>query len=309
MTLFRGRRSGDAGDEEVEAAGADGDFEAGCGGVGLAIGVEETGAGKFDDEMGGAEAEDVRTAVDPSEKKAGHQLQGAGKSDGAHGNQVELAVVHTRAGSDERAVAVLVGVGDRDEQHGEFLATAGAVDGDGEIAARAEGDETGARVSGKAAVDEAVEAVADIGVEADAHGVEKGVAVDDTSVDGGGAGGGIGGEREGAAKIGGNAEMEGEPIAGTARDETERSGRVEESLGDLVHRAVAPYGDHAVATLREGRAGEEGGVARAGGRNERGVEPVPDDEGADVIREPRTTRVAAGAGVEDEARLHGAREK
>jgi hypothetical protein len=65
--------------------------------------------------------------------------------------------------------------------------------------------------------------------------------------------------------------MQRETVAGPARDEREGGWRVQQSLGDLVHGAVAPDGDNRRAARRRRVAGEARGVAGSVGGHDRRV--------------------------------------
>ncbi len=72
-----------------------------------------------------------------------------------------------------------------------------------------------------------------------------------------------------------------EAVAGAARDEGERGGRVDEGAGDFVHRAIASDGDDDIAAARDGVAGEFGGVARVLRGDDSRVQTVSGDEGGE----------------------------
>jgi hypothetical protein len=90
--------------------------------VRLAVGVDETGGGAFDDEARAAEAADARAGVEAAEEKSGGECGGAEEADGLDGDEVERAVVHAGTGGDAGVVAVLVGVGDGNEEDVEGFA-------------------------------------------------------------------------------------------------------------------------------------------------------------------------------------------
>ena len=98
--------------------------------------------------------------------------------------------------------------------------------------------------------------------------------------------------------------MQGEAIAGTAGHQREGGRRVDQRLGDLVHRAIAADGDDMRAASRDRLAAELRGMPRTLGHGDLGVEAVGGDEVADIGGEIGPTSIASGGGIDDEAGLH-----
>ena len=202
-------------------------------------------------------------------------------------------------------VAILIGVGHGHEKRVKRLPGAAAV-GNRDVlgAVLVECRQHGVRVRGEAATGQAVEPAADLGVKTEAHGIEERVAFGDAGVDGHDAGGRIGEQRQGAPRLRGQAEMKRQPIARAARHEGESGRGADERLGGLVESAVPAHGDDAFASVGERLAGELRGVAWTFSKDDEGVEMVRRYKIPEGGHEPGTAAVFAGAGVEDESRLH-----
>jgi len=149
------------------------------------------------------------------------------------------------------------------------------------------------RVGREPAAGEPVEPAADLGIEAEAHGIAKRMAVGRARVDGGDAAAGIGQELKRPVRRGGNSEVECEPVARAAGNERERGRGADERLCDLVHRAVAADRDHPGAVVVDRGERQLGGMTRRLGGNEVGVEPVPCDEGVNRRHQARVAAIAA----------------
>ena len=125
-------------------------------------------------------------------------------------------------------------------------------------------------------------------------------------VDDGDAGGGVGQERQGAARLRGQAEVKREAVARAGGYERERSRRADQRLGHFVHRAITADGDHPFAPVRQRGAGQPGGMAGMAGEDEVGIEPVLRNKCPDGGHQPGIAAVLAGAGIENKTRLHAA---
>lgn len=289
------------GDHDAETAREDADVQGGVGEMCFSVGVDEAGGGAFDRELRGAKARDGGTAGDGFEEEARGERGGVEDVGAGDDREIEESVVHGGARGDEAVVAVLVGVGNGEEK-GVRLQRAGVVADDARLGTiggqRREG---GAHVGGESATKKPAEAVGDLGVEAETHGVEKRDAVDGAGVDDTHA---TFDEGAKGAKIGrGDAEMATEAVAGATRDEAEEGGGIDERGGDLVERAVAADGDHQAAAIVHGATREFDGVSRAFRGHDVGVEIAFADESAGALDDVRVPRVVPGAGVEDEPGL------
>lgn len=284
---------------------ADGNLHRGASGMRFAISVDETGCGTLDEEACAPPPPHPRAVVEGAEEKPRHQRQRAEETSRLHHHEVEQAVVNAGAGGEAGIVPILIGIGDGDDEGVESFALAAAIGDHDPLTTMVEKRlESGARVGGKAAAGEAVETVADFGVEAEAHDIEERVAVGRASVDGGNAGGRISEERERLAWLGGQTEVACEAVAGAGGYEREHSRRADQRLGHLVHRAIAADNDHPIAAVRQRTPGQFGGMAGTAGENEAGIEPVFRDERPDDGDQPGSAAVPAGVRIEDEARLH-----
>ena len=167
-------------------------------------------------------------------------------------------------------------------------------------AARAWGKDD-AEVVNETATFEQVEAPADLGVESQAHGVEKGQTVRRARVDG--ARPAVQERMEGAVAGSGNAEVAAEAVAGAAGNEAEHGVGLDEGLGHLVHRAVAPDGHDEVAAGVEGAPGQLGAVARPFGVGQGLAGEMAGEEGPRPLEHDGIPPVAAGVGIKDETGL------
>ena len=100
-----------------------------------------------------------------------------------------------------------------------------------------------------------------------------------------------------------DSEVTTEAVARATGDESEDCGRVDESCGHLVQGAVASNGHDEVAVPGEGLGGEFGGMFRM--RGDHDLRPMGRGERLDAGEGPGG---AAGAGIDDEARLHPSRQ-
>ncbi len=231
------------------------------------------------------------------------ERDGVQEADGWECAQIEFTVIHASTGCDEAVVAVLVGVGDRQEKR---LHDAGAV-GVGDFVVlrwiRTEKPEGGADVGAEAALGEAVEALADFRIETETHGIEERDAVDVARVDAAGAS--VEQGAEGAAAGARDAEVAAETIAGAAGDEAEGDLRADESGSDLVERAIAADGHDAGAPLGHGFARQRGRVVGRLGEDEIGVAFALPDKGLGALEDAGVSGVSAGARVVDQLEAAG----
>lgn len=100
-----------------------------------------------------------------------------------------------------------------------------------------------------------------------------------------------------------DAEVAAEAVAGAARQEPEGGAGAGQDARDLVHRAIAADGHDEFATLGEGPGGEFAGVGGSLGEYDRGT--MRRSEGTHGADGPER---GTGAGVDDEAGLHGTSE-
>jgi hypothetical protein len=116
--------------------------------------------------------------VDRAHEELGAEDAPRENPDGAHGDQVKNAVIDAGVRGYSCMVAVLVGVGHRDQYGLHHLAVASDSDGASLAPAAHERGERRAGVGEKAAALEAVETAAHLGVEAEPHRIDEGEAVD-----------------------------------------------------------------------------------------------------------------------------------
>jgi hypothetical protein len=284
-------------DEQVQAAGADDDFDFRTRVMGFAIGVDESGLRSFDDESCTANVNHPRTSEDRSRKESRDQRQRGENSNWRNGNQVEFTVVHAGAGSDAGVVTVLVGIRDGDEQRIEFVTTATGFDDDALSATPKKRGKACPRIGGETASLKAVEAFTDLRVETAAHRVEERVPVRRAGIDRGYNSRGGGGKFERAIKASGQTEMERESVTGAAGNQAEGRARIQQGLRNLVHRAVAPDSDDAIAAVGQRRASEIRRVSRSRRDDERCIEATLCNKSADMRSQPRPAPIATGTRV------------
>lgn len=280
--------------EDAEARGTEGEFEADAGLVDLAVGVEEARRLALHNETGAAAEEDAGVPVEGAAEEAERERHGVEGVEGRNGAEVEQAVVGARAGSDAGIVAVLVGVGDGEGEGADAL---GAVVVDDRVVlrlGREEGACAGGEVAEKAAAPELIEALGDLGFEAESGSGEEGVAIGEAGIDGVDATGFQ--NREGVRGRAVDAEVAAEAVAGAAGDEAERGGGADERGGDFVHRAVAADGYDELAVVGERFGRERARVAGVLGEADGGA--VFFGESLDV---GQRAMGGAGAEVDDEA--------
>ena len=112
---------------------------------------------------------DLLAAVDRSRKEPGAEETSCDQVDRLHSDEIEKAIVDAGVRRDSRVVAVLVRVGDRDKEGIDRLAL-GAGNNEAALGLAAEEcREGGARIGGKAAAGEGVEAPCHLGIEAESH--------------------------------------------------------------------------------------------------------------------------------------------
>ena len=123
-----------------------GDLDARADLVRFAVGVDHAWRAAFDDEACAAPTADVSALIEVAEEKPRGEGRGAEEAYGSDRDEIEHAIVDARARRDAGIVAVLIGVGDRDEEDFErFLAIARG-DRDALGPQLADGGKRGARI-------------------------------------------------------------------------------------------------------------------------------------------------------------------
>ncbi len=279
---------------DAEARRADDKLDSRASLVKLAVGVQQAGRGALDDETMAAAQNHVGCATDGAAEEVPGQRQRVPQADRRDDAEIELAVVQQSVGADARVVAILVGVGDGQRERAEGVAAAIVLDGAVLRGPLAKGAGARGEVAGETAAREGVEALRDLGFEADAGRGEKGMAVGESAVDQAGPSAKQDVQRVFGGAV--NTQVPAEAVAGTAGHETERSGGADKGARDFVHGAVAPDRHDEFAAVHQGALREFGGVTTALREDKRG--PVA---GGKRLNGGQGAGGAAGAGIEDEA--------
>ncbi len=267
--------------------------------------MDHAGGGTLDGEGGVGEREHAGLAAGVADEDADRELKRAADVQLRHGDEIELTVVDLGGRGDTGVVTELVGVGYGDEEGlSRGRDPGGGPDGVRFRPVAEEGVPAGAQVGGEAAAGEAVETAGDLGVEAEANGVEETVAGGDAGVDLTDAA--VAHDVQGVFDRAVDAEVATEAVARTAGDQAEGGGCADDAAADFVEGTVAADGDDAWDAARGGVARELGGVVGALGGAEFGVETKRGDAGAQIDEELRAPAVEAGVRVEDEAELRHA---
>ena len=169
-------------DENAQAERADEEFDAGAGEVGFAVDVEQAGRGTLDHDPRARAKDDARRLGQRAAKEPPEQRSGIPKTERRHGGEVEEAVVHAGAGSDESLVAVLITVGHGEGEGLDGFLAAIAVE---TVALRPMGTEqrgAGSEVASKAATSGLVEFGGELGFEAEACGGDERMAVGEAGI-------------------------------------------------------------------------------------------------------------------------------
>ena len=156
-----------------QAGGGDRDFDPGAGGMGFAVGVDKPGGRAFDGEGGAPPAAHPPAAIKIAQEKAAGQAGGAEPAHRRHRQEIEAAIVAFRPGGDDRAIAILVGVGRHRPEQVESNPLRPRLENTALGPVPGECGQGGAEVGGQPAAQATIEALADFGVEAEAHDIEK----------------------------------------------------------------------------------------------------------------------------------------
>ena len=96
--------------EHAQAGGADGEFDARSGGVNLTVGVDEPGPRTLDDKALRLQSQHAGGPTEGTGEEPREERKRIQDRDGWHRSQIEQSVIHPRARSNQRLVAVLVAV-------------------------------------------------------------------------------------------------------------------------------------------------------------------------------------------------------
>lgn len=266
--------------------------------MGFAVSVHEPGRWAIDDEMGSRETPHIGTAVDGTGEKTKGDRYCIEEIDLLQNRDVELPVVYLCAGCDETVVAILVGIGDRDDEGRSLDRIMTIADGAGLRAEAKESVDGGASIGLKATASELVEAVADLGIKAEAHGIEKWNTVGRTCVDG--AWLSFQQSSKCAFARAGDAEVPAEAVARAAGYESEDGVGANECGCHLIHGSVTADRDDETTPLSHRMLCEFAGVTWVSGLDDRGVEFVLGDKFMGARKQIRVACIVARARVEDE---------
>lgn len=155
-------------------------------------------------------------------------------------------------------------------------------------------------------MNKSIETLADERIETAAHGIEEGMPVGSTGIDGRDHRGGRGREMKCLLQPGRETEMERETVPRAAGNQAERDARVEQGLSYFVHGAIPADSDDSIAAVGQRGTGEDSGVAWRGGDLERCLQAASRDEILDIRGQPGPATIAPGEGIKDEADFHTA---
>lgn len=215
--------------------------------------------------------------------------------------EIEQSIVNRGAWCDEAIVAVLIGVGDGDNEAAGLDLSVRSLDRVDLGLVPKDHAHGGGDVGSQAPAFQLVEARAEIGVESQAHDIEEGLAIGGAGIDG--ADFTVQQSPECTLARPGNAEVAAETIPGAAGNQTERCGRAHERGGDFVQGAVAADGHDPFAPFIHGLTSQLRGVTRPFRGNDHGIKPVFSDERARFLQEVGIAGVVPGAGIEDKPRF------
>jgi len=263
--------------------------------------MNRTGGGALNHKFRATHSLDMPRSVKARTKEAETERHGLKHIDGFQNREVENAIVHLRAGRDVAVVAELIRIGDCENESGAFDHLFAATNDNGLRLIGTPGGKGGANIGAETASGDFGEALADLGIEAEPHDIEKGPTIGLTGIDQ--AGFPVEQGVEGVAIGFGDAEVSAESVSGTAGNQSESSRAIDQGSGYFVHRSITPDGDDRIAAFINGLPGKLGGMARPFRCHHGRIELMFPNELAGAIQEVRIPEIVSGVGVKNKSQF------